>query len=130
MDKFDLFNLIYQQENQQYLDIISIHETTMYTLCHSPINNNILEKNQHDSIKNRIVKYVYYSANNCTDIKHGLTKSSTSIIAKKIPLRTAIFNKFILEIENKFTFSNYVSDVLTPNTFSVVTVISISKKNK
>ena len=72
-----------------------------------------------------------YSAKNYTDIKHGSTTSSTtSITSKNIPLSTAIFNKFIQELENLFTFSNYVSDVLTSSTFSAVTILSISKTDK
>ena len=42
----------------------------------------------------------------------------------------ALFNKFIQELNNQFIFSNYVSDVLTSNTFSAVTIISISKTDK
>ena len=103
----------------------------MYTLFQSPINDNILQKNQHDLNKNRTVQLLNYTAKNYTDIKHGSTKSSlTSIRSKNIPLHTAIFNKFIQELENQFTFSNYVSDVLTSNTFSVITIISISKTDK
>ena len=49
-------------------------------------------------------------------------------IKKNVPLQTAIFNKFIEELENQFTFSNYVSDDLTSNIFSTVTIVSISKK--
>ena len=49
---------------------------------------------------------------------------------KNIPLCKAIFNKFIQELENQLTFSNYVLDVLTSNTFSAVTIISISKTEK
>ena len=77
------------------------------------------------------VQLLNYSSKNFTDIKHGSIKSSsTSIRSKNIPLRTEIFNKFIQELENQFTFSNYVSDVLTSNTFSAVTIISISKTDK
>ena len=124
MEEFDLFDLVYIQNNQQYLQASSIHQTTMYKLFQSPINNNILKKNQHDLNKNRAVKLLNYSAKNYTDIKHGSTKSSsTSITSKTIPLHTAIFNKFIQELENQFTFSNYVSDVLTSNTFSALKLL-------
>ena len=130
MDKFNLFNLVQMQNNQQYLEASSIHETTMYTLYNSPINNNIIKKNHHDSNKNRTVKLINYSAKNYTDIKHGLTKLSTTLISsKKVPLRTAIFNKFIQELENQFTFSNYLSDIFTSNTFSSVTFISLSEND-
>ena len=120
-DKFDLFNLVYIQNNQQYLEASSIHQTIMYTLFQTPINDSILKKNQHNSNKNRTVQLLNYSAKNYTNIKHGSTKlSSTSITSKNIPLHTAIFNKFIQELENQFTFSNYISDVLISNTFSAV----------
>ena len=103
----------------------------MYPSSWSPINKNITKKDQHNSNKNRTVQLLNYSAKNISDIKHGLTKlSSMSIRSKNIPLRTAIFNKFIQELENQFTFSNYVSDVLTSNTFSAVTIIRISKTDK
>ena len=51
-------------------------------------------------------------------------------MSKKVPLCTAIFNKFIQQLENQFTFSNYVWDVLTSNTYSVISIISISKNYK
>ena len=47
-DEFDLFNLVYIQNDQQYLQASSIHQTIMYTLFQTPINDNILKKNQHD----------------------------------------------------------------------------------
>ena len=77
------------------------------------------------------MKELNYSAKNNTDIKHRSTKSSsTSITSKNIPLCTAIFNKFIQELESQFSFNNYVSDVLTSNIFSEATIMSISKTNK
>ena len=103
----------------------------MYTLFQTPINDNIIKKNQHNSNKNRKVKLLNDSAKNYTDIKHGSTKSSSSSIrSKNIPLCTAIFNKFIQELETQSTFTNYVSDVLTSNTFSANTIINISNTDK
>ena len=131
MNEFDLFHLVHIQNDQQYIQTSSIHQTTMHTLFRSLTNNIIMKKNQHNSNKNRIVKLLNYSAKSYTDIKHGLTKSSTTTTSsKKNLLCTAIFNKFIQELENQFTFSNYVSDVLTSNTFSAVTIINISKTDK
>ena len=52
------------------------------------------------------------------------------IRSKNIPLCTEFFNKFIQEFENQFTFSNCVSDVLTLNTSSAVTIMSIFKSDK
>ena len=104
-DEFDLFNLVYIQNDQQYLQASSLHETIMYTLFQTSINDNILNKNQHNSNKNRTVKLLNYSAKNYIDIKYGSTNStSTSISSKNIPLRTAIFNKFIQELETQFTY--------------------------
>ena len=57
MNKFDLFDLMYMQEKQAYLKLSSIHETTMYTLYNTPINNDILKKDQHESNKKRQCKY-------------------------------------------------------------------------
>ena len=72
-----------------------------------------------------------YSAKNYTDIKYiSIKSSSTPVSSKNILLCTAIFNKFIQELENHFIFSNDVSDVLTSSTFSAVTIISISKTDK
>ena len=103
----------------------------MYTLCTSPINDSMLKKNQHESNESRTVQLRNYSTKNYTDIKHGSIESSTTTTSSiKIPLHTAIFNKFVQELENQFTFSNYVSDVLTSNTFSTVTIKSISKNDK
>ena len=131
MDEFYLFKLVHIQNDQQYLESSSIHETTMYTLFQTPINNNVMRKNEHNSNKNRTVQLLNYSTINYTDIKHGSIKSSsTSIRSKKISLCTEFFNKFTQELENQFTFSNYVSDVLTSNAFSTITIISISKTDK
>ena len=76
MDEFDLFNLVYIQNDKQYLQAYSIHQTTMHTLFQSPINDNILKKN--DSNKNRTMKLLNYTAKNYTDMKHGSTKSSST----------------------------------------------------
>ena len=90
------------------------------------------KKNHHEPNKNRTAQLLNYFAKNYTDIKHRSTKpsSTTTIRSKNIPLRTAIFNIFIQELENQFTFSNHVSDVLASKTFSAVTIISISKNDK
>ena len=102
-DEFDLFNLVYIQNNQQYLEASSTHQTIMYTLFQTPINYNILKKNQHNSNNNKTVKLLNYSAKNYIYIKYGSTNStSTSISSKNIPLRTSIFNKFIQELETLF----------------------------
>ena len=45
MDKFDLFDLLHMEDNQQYVKASSIHGTIMYTLYNSPVNNNIFKKN-------------------------------------------------------------------------------------
>ena len=85
MDEFDLFDLVYMQENQSFLKSSIIHETTMYTLYGTPINNGILQKNTNDSNKKRTVQLINYSAKKYTDIKHGLIKlTSTSTNPKKI----------------------------------------------
>ena len=54
--------LVYIQSTQQFLNSSTIHETTMHTLYNSAINNNIFEKDQHDSNKNRAVNLINSSA--------------------------------------------------------------------
>ena len=68
MDDFDLM-LVHMQKHQLYFKIILIHSRSMYTWCNSPIHDNMLKKNQYDSIKKRTVKLLNYSAKNHTDIK-------------------------------------------------------------
>ena len=51
MDEFDLFDLMYMQEKQAYLKSSTIHETTMYTLYNTPINNDILKKKRMNQTK-------------------------------------------------------------------------------
>ena len=125
MDKFDysiwctceIISNIYK--HLQYIKQQCIH----YFGHQSMTTSAWIKQKQDSQIKLLRQKLYWYQA--------WSTKSSSTLIrSKTIPLRTAIFNKFIQELENQFAFSNYISDVLTSNTFSAVKIISISRTDK
>ena len=57
MDKFDLFDLVYMQDNQQFLN-----EYLLCTLIASPVNNNKMIKNQQNTIITKTIKLLNHSA--------------------------------------------------------------------
>ena len=56
MDKFDLFDLVHTQGNQQFLKEHILYQPTLYTLFASPVNNIITNKNQRSTINTKTIK--------------------------------------------------------------------------
>ena len=64
MDEFVLFDLVHMEDNQQFLKEHLLHQTTMYTLFASPVNNNIIIKNRQNTINSKTIKSLIDSAKN------------------------------------------------------------------
>ena len=64
MDDCDLFDLVCMQDNQQFLKEHLLYQTTLYTLFASTVNNNIIIKNQQNSMNTKTIKLLNHSAKN------------------------------------------------------------------
>ena len=78
----DLFDLVHMLDNQQFLWERLLYQTTMYTLFASPVNNNIISKNQQNTTKTKTIKLLSNSAKNIlrsnTFLSTSKTKNQTS----------------------------------------------------
>ena len=68
MDKFDLFDLVRMQDNQQFLTEHLLYQATLYTLFASPVNNIIITNNQQSTINIKTIKLLNNSTKNILTI--------------------------------------------------------------
>ena len=78
MDEFDWFDFVHMEENKQFLKEHLLHETIFTISLNFLIDNNIIIKNQQNTINNKTIKLLNHSAKNQFDIKHGSNKLLTT----------------------------------------------------